>query len=87
MAEHANTFLLVTILALLAVVLVFGMKYFSAGRQAQARAGREDAYRALAESAASLQGAVAASLSALQADVAEAKTRLAVIERLLREVE
>jgi Tfp pilus assembly protein PilO len=87
MAEHANSFLLVTILVLLAIVLVFGMKYFSAGRQAQSRAVREDAYRALAESAASLQGTVAASLAALQADFAETKTRLAVIERMLREVE
>jgi hypothetical protein len=34
MAEHAHPFLLVTILVLVTILLVFGMKYFSAARRA-----------------------------------------------------
>jgi|HubBroStandDraft_4_1064222.scaffolds.fasta_scaffold1975058_1 hypothetical protein len=33
MAEHAHPFLLVTILVLATILLVFGMKYFSAARR------------------------------------------------------
>jgi hypothetical protein len=33
MAEHAHPFLLVTILVLVTILLVFGMKYFSAARR------------------------------------------------------
>ena len=86
MAQHASTFLLVTILALITVLLVFAMKYFSAGRQARLRLDGENAYRALSEAAVAAQSAGAASLAALQADLAETKARLAAIETMLREV-
>jgi uncharacterized membrane protein len=76
MAEHAHTFLLVTILALVTILLVFGMKYFSAARRDRAGVTREDAYRELAEKAVSVQS-----------DVSEMKLRLTAIEKLLREVE
>jgi Tfp pilus assembly protein PilO len=87
MAAHANTFLLITILALVTVLLVFGMKYFSAARSGHARANSEEAYRELADRAVSLQAANAASLAAVQTDFSEMKIRLAAIEKLLREVE
>jgi Tfp pilus assembly protein PilO len=87
MAEHANTFLLVTILVLVTILLVFGMKYFSAARRGNADAARQDGYRELAEKAVSLQSANAASLAAAQADFSEMKSRLTAIEKLLREVE
>jgi len=87
MADHANTFLLVTILVLITLVLLFGMKYFSAARQAMFRAASDDSLRQLAEMSATAQAASAASLTAVQSDVAEVKTRLAAIEKLLREVE
>jgi hypothetical protein len=87
MAAHANTFLLVTILVLVTILLVFGMKYFSAARTGHARANSEEAYRELAEKAVALQAANAASQAAVQADFSEMKTRLAAIEKLLREVE
>ena len=48
------------------VLLVFGMKYFTAARQAQ-----KDA----------------ASLAVMQADLAEIKTRLAAVEKILKTVE
>ena len=87
MAEHAHTFLLVTILALVTILLVFGMKYFSAARRDNARVTREDIYRELAEKAVSVQSASAASVAAVQADFSEMKIRLTAIEKLLREVE
>jgi hypothetical protein len=87
MAAHTNTFLLLSILVLVTVLLVFGMKYFSAARAVHARAGSEGAYRELAEKAVSLQAANAASLAAVAADFSEMKARLTAIEKLLREVE
>ena len=87
MAEHANTFLLLTILVLVTILLVFGMKYFSAARTAHARANGEEAYRELAEKAVALQAANAASQATIQADFSEMKIRLTAIEKLLREVE
>ena len=87
MAAHANTFLLVTILVLVTILLVFGMKYFSAARAVHARANGEEAYRELAEKAVALQAANAASQAAVQADFSEMNTRMTAIEKLLREVE
>jgi Tfp pilus assembly protein PilO len=86
MADHASTFLLVTILVLITVVLLFGMKFFSASRQAMFRAAGDDSVRQLAEKSALAQAESAASLAVVQSDVAEVKTRLAAIEKLLREV-
>ena len=87
MAEHANTFLLLTILGLVTILLIFGMKYFSAGRQARLRFISEGAYRELAEKGAAVQSASAVSLAAVQADLAEVKLKLTAIEKVLREVE
>ena len=87
MAAHANIFLLITVLVLVTILLVFGMKYFSAARSVHARADSEEAYRELAERAVAQQAANAAALAAAQADFSEMKTRLAAIEKLLREVE
>ncbi len=83
MAEHANVFLVVTILVLLTILIVSGMKYFSSAKQALGRTAADDALRKLAETSA----ASAASLTALQAAMADVKTRLAAIEKMLREVE
>jgi hypothetical protein len=87
MAEHANTFLLVTILVLVTILLVFGMKYVSAGRQARLRVTTEGAYRELAQQAIAAQDAGAKSLAAVHGDLSEIKSRIASIEKMLREVE
>lgn len=88
MAHYANnTFPLVTIMLLATILLVFGMKYYSAARQAQARVTREDAYRELAAAAVAAQSAGASALSMAQSDLSEIKARLAAIEKVLREVE
>ena len=69
------------------VLLIFAMKYISSARQAQSRALAENAYREVAEKAVAVQSANATSLSAIQIDLAETKTRLAAIEKVLKAVE
>jgi Tfp pilus assembly protein PilO len=86
MADHSVVFSVLTALVLLTIVLVFGMKYFSAARQTKALVDNQDAYRKLCESVTIAQSSGAASLSALQSDAAEMKSRLASIEKMLREV-
>lgn len=54
------------------VLAVFAMKYISAARIARARIAGEDA---------------AAILGGIRADLSEVKTRLAVVENILKEVE
>jgi Tfp pilus assembly protein PilO len=87
MAEHANTFLLVTILLFVTILLIFGMKYVSAARQAHAQITRETAFRELAEKAAAIQSEAVAALAAVRAELAEIKSRLASVEKILKEVE
>jgi hypothetical protein len=63
-----------------AVVLVFFMKYVSAVLQARVRLGQDEAYRELATKATNAQTETAAALGQLQA-------RLAVVEKILKDVE
>jgi len=87
MADKASVFLLVTILVLVTVILVFGMKYFSAARQASLRVASEDGYRALAERTVKAQEAGAELLGAINAGLADIERRLASVEKVLKEVE
>ena len=87
MAEHADTFFLLSVLTLGTVLSVFGMKYFSVARRARLRAAGDGAYRELAEKTVAVQSASAASLAGLEADVSDMKARLAAVERVLKEVE
>ena len=68
------------------VVLVFGMRYLSAVTQARARAAGEDSYRQLAEAAAAAQPVTAAALSSIQSTLADVDTRLAAVEKILKDV-
>ena len=63
-----------------AVVLVFFMKYVSAVLQARVRLGQDEAYRELATKATQAQAETAAALGQLEA-------RLAVVEKILKDVE
>jgi len=65
------------------VVLVFGMKYFSALFQARARIANDAMYRALAEQVVGMQS----ELSAIRAELAKVAASLAVIEKILQQVE
>ena len=87
LADRTTTILLVTILLLITVLLIFAMRVFGGVRQAQIRAASEGAYRELAAAATSAQTTGAAALVAVQTDLAEIKTRLASVERVLKEVE
>ena len=87
MADHANTFLLVTILLFVTILLIFGMKYFSAARQAHRLIAGEATFRELADKATALQSEAVAALAAVRAELADIKARLASVEKILKEVE
>jgi len=80
-------YLLTLCLPLGAILLVFGMRYFSAVQQAKARLANEGAYRAIAEKAAAAESETATALSSIQAALADVRTRLTAIEKILKEVE
>jgi len=87
MAEHANTFFLLSLLTLLTVLLVFGMKYFSVARQAASRIAGEEGWRTLSTQSTTAQAEAGASIAALRNELSEIKARLASIEKVLKEVE
>jgi len=87
MADHANTFLLVTILLFVTILLIFGMKYFAAARQARGQFSSETALRELTATVAALQGEATAALAAVRTELADIKSRLASVEKILKEVE
>ncbi|HLZ65854.1 MAG TPA: hypothetical protein VKQ29_06460 [Aliidongia sp.] len=85
MSEHL--YLLTICLPLVTILLVFGMRYFSAIQQAKARLAGEDAYRRIAEQAVAAQAENATALAAIQAVLADVSTRLIAVEKILKEVE
>lgn len=62
------------------IIAVFGMRYVAQGKQTANSAAREEAYRALAETSTNV-------IAAVQAELAEVKTRLASVETILKAVE
>jgi Sec-independent protein translocase protein TatA len=76
----AQIYLTSILLILGTILLVFGMKYVSAAMQAWARARGE----ALSASA---QSKIPLLLTSIQADNRQMLTRLAAIEKILKEVE
>jgi hypothetical protein len=75
-----NSFLAAFFFPAVAVVLVFFMKYVSAVLQARVRLGQDEAYREIATRAAAAQAETAALLSQILA-------RVAVVEKILKDVE
>lgn len=69
------------------VILVFVIRFLQATSVAAVEAARTDAYRRLASDAVTAQAGNAATLSAIQSELSEVKTRLGSIERILKEVE
>jgi hypothetical protein len=82
-----TVYLLTICLPLGTILLVFGLKYFSAAFQARSRLASESAYRELAEKAVTVQSDNAASLSSIQAELSQIRIRLAAVEKILKEVE
>ena len=83
----ATIYLLTLSLPLATVLLVFGMKYFSAMQQARARAANDAAYRDLAARGSQSQAETAQALAGIRETLAELDARLGHVERILRQVE
>ena len=69
------------------ILVVFGMKYFSALFQARARLANDALYRALAEKAVTAQAENQAALAAIRADLVKFAGSLATVEKILQQVE
>jgi Tfp pilus assembly protein PilO len=82
-----SVYLLTLTLPLGTMLLIFGMKYFASIQQAKARLASDEAYREIAAQAAAAQAETAAKLASLDATLADVKTRLIAVEKILREVE
>jgi hypothetical protein len=72
---------------LLALVLIFGVKYIFGIFQAWAHGSDEKQYRALAERAVAAQSETQATMAAIQADLSKIGSSLAVVEKILQQVE
>ena len=84
---NENVFLAAFFFPAAAAVLVFFMKYVSAVLQARVRLGQDEAYREIAAKAATAQAETAAALSSFGTALAEIQSRLAVVEKILTDVE
>ena len=80
-------YLLTMMLPLGTILIVFGMRYYSAVQQAKARLANDDAYRQLAEGASAAQSRIATSLAAMEAALSDVRTRMAAVETILKAVE
>jgi hypothetical protein len=74
-------------LPLVTLVLIFGMKYYSAAVAARARFDNDAAYSALAEKAVAAQVESRTALAAIEADLARVNASLAAVEKILKQVE
>lgn len=79
-------YLLTLILPLITLLIIFGMKYWSAAVQSRAAKCEEDAYRTLAERAVAAQQDNANALSTIRADVAKLSESLSAVENILKQV-
>jgi Tfp pilus assembly protein PilO len=69
------------------IVAVFGIRFLQASAVARADAAHTEAYRKLASDAVTAQAGNAATLSAIQSELAEIKTRMTSVETILKAVE
>ena len=69
------------------IIIVFGIRFLQASALAGADAAHTDAYRKLASDAVTAQAGNAATLSAIQSELAEIKARMAKVETILKTVE
>ena len=69
------------------IIIVFGIRFLQASAVAGADAVHTDAYRKLAADAVTAQAGNAATLSAIQSELAEVKSRMANEKKILKAVE
>lgn len=72
---------------LLAIVLVFAVKYISAAFQAWTQRSNDRQYRILAEKVAAVQAETQAAMTGIHADLAKIASGLAAVEKILQQVE
>lgn len=82
-----NAFLAAFFFPAAAAVLVFFMKYVSAVLQARVRLAQDEAYREVAAKAAAAQAETVAALRDLGPVLAEIQSRIAGVEKILKQVE
>ena len=80
-------YLLTLVLPLATILIVFGVRSYAAVQQAKARLANDDAYRRLAESASATEAQIATTLAAMEANLADVRTRMAAVETILKAVE
>ena len=80
-------YLLTLVLPLATVLIVFGMRSYTAVQQAKARLANDDAYRQLAENSSAAQSQIATSLAAMEANLSDVRIRMAAVETILKAVE
>jgi len=80
-------YLLTICLPLATILFVFGMRSYSSVQQARIRLASDDAYRHLAEKATAAQVDTAATLASLNSVLVDLTSRVASIEKILKEVE
>jgi hypothetical protein len=83
----ATLYLTTICLPLATILLVFGMRYAAAVQQAKARRADDDAWRQVAEKAAAAQAETATALASMEAALADVRTRLTAVEKILKDVE
>ncbi len=69
------------------ILLVFGMKYLAATRQARASLADGEQYRQLAAASTQAQADTARLLASMQATVAELDERLGRVEQILKQID
>jgi hypothetical protein len=69
------------------IIIVFGIRFLQASAVAGADAAHAEAYRKLASDAVTAQADNAATLSAIQSELSELKTRMTNVETILKAVE
>jgi len=84
---NENVFFAAFFFPTVALVFVFFMKYVSAVLQARAKLGQDEAYRDLVSRAMTAQTDTAAALASLGTVLAEVRSRLVTVEKILKDVE
>lgn len=82
-----NVYLAALFFPAAAAVAIFFMKYVSAIFQARARLAQDEAYRDIANKAVAAQAETVAALGVLGGTLVEMQSRLAALEKILKEVE
>jgi hypothetical protein len=84
----SSTIYLITVaLVPVTILLVFAIRAVSSVLQARAKLANDGAYRQLAERATAAQAETASALAAIQAAMADVRSRLTAVEKVLKEVE